>query len=44
MVAGIAFTFMGATMIAVGDAGIGELSLYGNLLALKGGVVTLGGC
>ena len=43
MVAVIAVAFMGATMIAVDDAGIGKLSLYGDLLALIGGVVTLGG-
>jgi drug/metabolite transporter (DMT)-like permease len=39
MVEGIAIAFIGATMIAVGDAGIGELNLYGDLLALVGGVM-----
>jgi len=39
MVAGIAVAFVGATTIAVGDAGIGELNLYGDLLALVGGVM-----
>jgi len=39
MVAGIVVAFIGATMIAVGDAGIGELNLYGDLLALIGGVM-----
>ncbi len=39
MVAGIAVAFIGSTMIAVGDAGIGELNLYGDLLALVGGVM-----
>jgi drug/metabolite transporter (DMT)-like permease len=39
MVAGIAVAFIGATMIAVGDAGVGELNLYGDLLALVGGVM-----
>jgi len=39
MVAGIAVAFVGATMIAVGDAGVGELNLYGDLLALVGGVM-----
>ncbi len=39
MVAGIAVALVGATMIAAGDAGVGELSLYGDLLALIGGVM-----
>jgi drug/metabolite transporter (DMT)-like permease len=39
MVAGIIIAFIGVTVIAVGDAGIGELNLYGDLLALIGGVM-----
>jgi len=39
MVAGIVVAFIGVTMIAVGDAGIGELNLHGDLLALIGGVM-----
>jgi drug/metabolite transporter (DMT)-like permease len=39
MVAGIVVAFIGVTMIAVGDAGVGELNLYGDLLALIGGVM-----
>jgi drug/metabolite transporter (DMT)-like permease len=39
MVVGIAVAFIGSTMIALGDAGIGELNLYGDLLALVGGVM-----
>jgi drug/metabolite transporter (DMT)-like permease len=46
-VVGIAVAFIGATMIAVGDAGVGELNLYGDLLALVGsvmlGIYILGG-
>ncbi|MBN2335925.1 DMT family transporter [Candidatus Bathyarchaeota archaeon] len=38
-VVGIAVALIGATLIAVGDAGLGELSLYGDLLALVGGVM-----
>ena len=38
-VAGIVISFVGATLIAVGDAGLGELNLYGDLLALVGGVM-----
>ena len=39
MVAGVVVALIGAAMIAVGDAGVGELSLYGDLLALIGGVM-----
>jgi len=39
MVAGIAVAFIGTTLIAMGDAGVGELNLYGDLLALVGGVM-----
>ncbi len=39
MVAGIVVAFIGTTIIAVGDAGIGELNLYGDFLALIGGVM-----
>jgi drug/metabolite transporter (DMT)-like permease len=36
---GIAVAFAGATIIAVGDSGLGEVSLYGDLLALVGAVM-----
>ncbi len=36
---GIAVAFAGATIIAVGDSGVGEVSLYGDLLALVGAVM-----
>ncbi len=39
MAVGIAIAFIGSTMIAVGDAGVGELNLYGDMLALVGGVM-----
>jgi len=39
IVAGIVVALIGATMIAVGDAGVGELNLYGDFLALIGGVM-----
>ena len=36
---GIVVAFAGATIIAIGDAGIGEANLYGDLLALLGAVM-----
>ncbi len=36
---GIILGMSGATLIAVGDAGMGELNLYGDLLALVGGIM-----
>jgi drug/metabolite transporter (DMT)-like permease len=39
MVGGIVIAFIGTTLIAVGDAGIGELNLYGDSLALIGGLM-----
>jgi len=36
---GIILGISGATLIAVGDAGMGELNLYGDLLALVGGIM-----
>ena len=36
---GIAVAFVGATIIAVGDSGLGEVSLYGDLLALVGAIM-----
>jgi len=36
---GIAVAFAGATIIALGDSGLGEVSLYGDLLALVGAVM-----
>lgn len=39
MAVGIAVAFFGSAMIAVADAGVGGLSLYGDLLALVGGVM-----
>jgi drug/metabolite transporter (DMT)-like permease len=36
---GILIAITGATLIAVGDAGIGKLNLYGDLLALIGGIM-----
>ncbi len=36
---GIAIAFVGATIIAIGDAGVGEANLYGDLLALIGAVM-----
>ena len=36
---GIAVAFTGATIIAVGDSGLGEVSLYGDMLALVGAVM-----
>lgn len=38
-VIGIFIAILGATMIAVGDAGIGELNLYGDFLAFIGGIM-----
>lgn len=38
-VIGIVIAIFGATIIAVGDAGIGELNLYGDFLAFIGGVM-----
>jgi drug/metabolite transporter (DMT)-like permease len=36
---GIAVAFVGATIIALGDAGVGEANLFGDLLALIGAVM-----
>jgi drug/metabolite transporter (DMT)-like permease len=36
---GIAVAFAGATIIAVGDSGLGEVSLYGDFLALVGAIM-----
>jgi drug/metabolite transporter (DMT)-like permease len=36
---GIAIAFVGATVIALGDAGIGETNLYGDFLALIGALM-----
>ena len=36
---GIVVAFVGVTIIAIGDAGIGEANLYGDLLALVGAVM-----
>jgi len=36
---GIVVAFAGATIIAIGDAGIGETNLYGDLLALLGALM-----
>ena len=36
---GIAIAFVGATVIALGDAGIGEMNLYGDFLALIGALM-----
>jgi drug/metabolite transporter (DMT)-like permease len=38
-IVGILVAITGATLIAVGDAGIGKLNLYGDLLALIGGIM-----
>jgi len=39
MIAGIATAFLGATVIALGDIGMGESNLYGDALALVGAVM-----
>lgn len=36
---GIVVAFVGTTIIAVGDSGLGELNLYGDLLALIGAIM-----
>ncbi|MCW4036915.1 MAG: DMT family transporter [Candidatus Bathyarchaeota archaeon] len=36
---GIVVAFVGATVIAVGDSGLGEVNLYGDLLALIGAIM-----
>jgi drug/metabolite transporter (DMT)-like permease len=36
---GIAVAFVGATIIAIGDAGVGEANLFGDLLALVGALM-----
>ncbi len=36
---GIVVAFVGATIIAVGDSGLGEVNLYGDLLALIGAIM-----
>jgi drug/metabolite transporter (DMT)-like permease len=36
---GIILGFLGATLIAVGDAGLGEMNLYGDALALIGAIM-----
>jgi drug/metabolite transporter (DMT)-like permease len=36
---GIAIAFVGATVIALGDAGLGETNLYGDFLALIGALM-----
>jgi drug/metabolite transporter (DMT)-like permease len=36
---GIVVAFAGATIIAIGDAGVGEANLYGDILALVGAVM-----
>jgi len=36
---GIVFAFAGAIIIALGDAGVGEVNLYGDLLALVGAIM-----
>ncbi len=38
-VAGIVIGFLGATIIALGDYGLGEMNLYGDLLSLVGAVM-----
>ncbi len=38
-IAGIVIGFLGATIIALGDYGLGEMNLYGDLLALVGAVM-----
>ena len=38
-VIGIILGMIGATLIAIGDAGLGELNLYGDMLALIGGIM-----
>ncbi|MCW4049582.1 MAG: DMT family transporter [Candidatus Bathyarchaeota archaeon] len=39
VLAGIVTALLGATIIAIGDAGLGEMNLYGDALALVGGVM-----